>query len=1574
MCGGPENQFSFNREASSTCELTKSNFLLSVISKWIDIPCGEEKIVQTPNNRALTNGCTSNGKSQMKTLTSVADFGGKPLGLIVSLLWLGLIADSGAATGTVVAWGDNQFGQLNMPAGLTNVVAVAAGYYHSLALKQDGTVIGWGYDAYGETDVPSGLSNVVAIAAGAFHSLALTGDGLVVGWGYNYNDIGTYYLGQATPPPGLSNVVAIAAGAWHSLALKTDGTVVGWGDNYGDAGYLGQATPPVGLSNVVAIAGGYYHSVALKKDGTAFGWGDDYWGECAGVAGLTGVVAIAAGNADTLLLKNDGTVVGCGYSDYGEATVPTGLSNVVAISAGFTHSLALLSDGTVAGWGDNGSGQTTLPMGVTNIVAISAGQRFNLGLLNDGSPALTWPPRDQTAYQGSNAMFTAGAVGSGRLSYQWRFNGTNIPGATSSLLALTNLQFTNAGGYDVVVSNGFGTAASATALLDVVDLSGVLNDSNLVWTTSGDAPWFGERGVAYDGVMAGQSGAISNNQESILQGTVTGAGTLSFWWKVSSQSNVDFLACQVGGLTQTSISGEVDWQRQTLYLGEGPQTVQWTYSKGGAGSAGQDCGWVDQVSFTPGGTPPFITTAPTNQGAPVGMSAGFSVAALGTPPLSYQWQFNGNALSGATNSSLLLDHLRMANAGIYSVVVSNDFGFVVSSNALLTVLQVVGWGNNGAGQINVPLCLTNTVAIAGGGYFSLGVNSDGTMVGWGDNRNGQASVPAGLSNVVAVAAGLYHSLALKSDGTVIAWGNRSSGQTPAPAGLSNVVAVAAGLYHSLALKSDGTVVAWGANSSGQTSVPTGLSSVVAIAAGEQHSLVLKSDGTVLAWGNNAYGQTSVPAGLSNVVAIAAGDLHSLALKTDGTVVAWGANSYGQTSVPTGLSNVIAVAGGLLHSLALKNDGTVVAWGDNDNGQTSVPAGLSNVVALAAGGFHSLALLNDGVPVFLSQPTSQTNYSGTTVTLGVHALGLLPLAYQWKFNGTNLDGATNATLLLTNVQSVNAGVYAVTVTGTAGSVTSSDAALAVVSSPPRIMTQPVNVTAVVSSEVMFAATVAGSWPLSYQWQWNGNDVPGATNSVLSLPAVQIASGGIYDVVVTNVYGTAISSNATLIVIPVVAFGYNAYGQTKVPLSLTNVLAVAGGGYHSLALKDDGTEVAWGAGTNNTGSSANYGQSLVPTAVSNAAAVAGGLYHSLALKSDGTILAWGYNNYGQTNVPAGLSNVVAIAAGGFHSLALKSDGTMVAWGNNSYGQTSVPSGLSNVVAIAAGLHHSLALKIDSTVIAWGNNGYGQTSVPAGLSNVVAIAAGGYHSLALKSDGTVVGWGSNYDINFNRVGQATPPLNLSNVVAIAAGGYHSLALKGEGTLVAWGYNAYGQTNVPTGLKNVIAIAAGFYHTLAMAGVGSPVLTWQPQSQTTCSGASVLLTVGAVGQSLDYQWQFNGKNLDGATNASLTLANVPLTSAGNYTCVVSNGFGAALSSPATLTVLRSTPWFDVTTMQLTDAGLGLRVNGLSGHGDVVLEASTNLVHWELVLTNPPAVGTLQLLDASATNLAVRFYRLEEQ
>ena len=122
--------------------------------------------------------------------------------------------------------------------------------------------------------------------------------------------------------------------------------------------------------------------------------------------------------------------------------------------------------------------------------------------------------------------------------------------------------------------------------------------------------------------------------------------------------------------------------------------------------------------------------------------------------------------------------------------------------------------------------------------------------------------------------------------------------------------------------------------------------------------------------------------------------------------------------------------------------------------------------------------------------------------------------------------------------------------------------------------------------------------------------------------------------------------------------------------------------------------------------------MPSDLTNAVVVSAQALHTLALRSNGTVVAWGYNTlYGETNVPAGLTNVTAISAGYQFNLAV-SNGFVVAWGDNSSGQCNVPAGLSNVVDVAAGTFHGVALLKNGTVVAWGDNFWGQTNVPAGL----------------------------------------------------------------------------------------------------------------------------------------------------------------------------------------------------------------------------------------------------------------------
>lgn len=449
--------------------------------------------------------------------------------------------------------------------------------------------------------------------------------------------------------------------------------------------------------------------------------------------------------------------------------------------------------------------------------------------------------------------------------------------------------------------------------------------------------------------------------------------------------------------------------------------------------------------------------------------------------------------------------------------------------------MVVGWGDDDYQQSGLQMPLTNALQVAGGRAHSIALLGDGMVVGWGNNYLGQLNIPTNLLGAAMISCGYYHSLALQTNGSVAAWGYNDTyyNLLAVPADLTNAAVISANGLHSLALRSNATVVAWGLGPSGETSVPSGLSNVVAIAAGYQHNLAVKDDGTVTAWGYNGSGQCNVPAGLTNVWDVAAGAAHSLALRKDGTVVAWGGNTYGETNVPTGLSNFVAIAAGgefnasQSFSMALRQDNTVVMWGD---GLAVTPlTGMSNVIAIAGGTDHGLAVRSGPrTPVITLQPADQFQIAGGNVTFNSRGTGLYDVEYQWKTNGVNLVGATNAALTLTNVQAAQVGSYTVTVSNEVGTITSPNATLTLVTAP-IILTQtplPTNQTAIYHRGLTLSVTVSApgqnnGFPVSYQWKFNGTNISGAiTNSYTLFGGPDIV--GSYSVTVTNAAGSANTS--------------------------------------------------------------------------------------------------------------------------------------------------------------------------------------------------------------------------------------------------------------------------------------------------------------------------------------------------------------------------------------------------------------------------------------------------------------------
>lgn len=689
-------------------------------------------------------------------------------------------------------WGDNTYGETNVPETATNVVALAAGDYHCLGLQADGRVIARGKGSSWQTNVPPDLTNAVAVAAGSTHSLALKADGTMALWGR------LYLTGITNIPPEATNIVAMALGpgALHALVLRADGSVFDWG------GYSEMTNIPPTARGIVQVASGSYYGLALRSDGRVVTWGLGQGQTPMVPASATNIVAISSGWYDVAALRDDGTVITWGKVAQAPSFPPPGglaaygFTNIVSLACPFNSLfdngtiLGLRRNGTVAEWQGLGK-QSNVPADATNIAAIAAGSYDALALAGSGPPVFPGLAINRSVTAGSRAYFRWKAVGALPLSYQWSCNGTNVPNATNSVLLVTDVQPDQAGSsYNVTARNAYGTNTSGAMLLNVTPLETYIQATDLAAVV--DEP------VSFTAVAGGQ-------------------GPFSYQWQLNG----------------TNLTGETS---ATLSLTSAQLADAGTYSVVVSNIFGAVTNGVSLAV-----APTITTHMPQNQTIFPGGTVTFSIGLKAVIPVTYEWRFNGARIEGETNNTLTLTNLDYKQSGNYSVVFRDAFETITNS-AALSIVPVAEWGDDG--QETIPADATNLIAVATGDFHTLGLRADGTVIGWGAATG--ATIPVGLSNVVSVSAGNNNSLALRDDGTVVAW----SGRGTVPADATNIVAISAGTDHDLALTADGTVLAWGGDTDGETNVPPELTNVVAVAAGQWTSMALKADGTVAAWGNN----------------------------------------------------------------------------------------------------------------------------------------------------------------------------------------------------------------------------------------------------------------------------------------------------------------------------------------------------------------------------------------------------------------------------------------------------------------------------------------------------------------------------------------------------------------------------------------------------------------------------------------------------------------------------------------------------------------------------------------------------
>ena len=958
-----------------------------------------------------------------------------------------------------------------------------------------------------------------------------------------------------------------------------------------------------------------------------------------------------------------------------------------------------------------------------------------------------------------------------------------------------------------------------------------------------------------------------------------------------------------------------------------------------------------------------FTTQPRSQTVLASSNVTFAVAAQG-PSLSYQWLFNGtNVLDGATAASLVLSNVQPADAGRYTVVVTNKVSSVPSAVAVLTVLvpPVI---------IVSPETLTNLAGTAA--TFSATVNGTGPLsyqwllngVRLRDNGNIQGAnastlhilnvQPANGGNLVLAVSGpggvattTVATLVVKVPPTCVPvppdlvgwWRGEGNGDdlagTNNGALLGGATASAAGMT-GLAFAFDGTnsfvqvpdspelnpaeltlegwVLFSALDSAGAGDSPPG-----------QQYIVFKQNSAGTNLEGFSLGKTRTDSGDVFSFTVSSVDGETVSLQST-TIVATGVWYY-VTAARDSNSTSLYVNGQLESqtNVTFPQD-----YGTNDLffGSSGNPswdhkfAGLLDEVSL-----YSRMLSADEIngiygaeeagkcreAVIATQPQSRTVVAGSSVTFAVAARGPA-LSYQWLFNGTNvLDGATAATLVLSDVRPADAGRYTVVVSNTASSITSVVAVLSVLI-PPVIIASPQTRTNLVGTAATFSAAASGSGPLSYQWLLNGiglrdnGNIRGATTGTLRIFNVQPANSGNLVLAVSSPGGVAASTVATLVVEPQPPCA-------PAPPDLAGWWRGEGNG-------DDL------AGTNNG--------ALLGNATTSTLGEVG-----QAFSFDGA------NDFVQIpDAPALNPTNLTIEAWVLFS-SLDSDGSEAALPGQQY----IVFKQNSSGTTSGGYQLGKARTADGDVFSFLVSSV--TNEVCSLCSTTLVTTGlWYHVAGVRGS------------NFTRLYVNGQLESETNVVFPQDYGTNALFFGSSGDS-AWDRKFAGLLDeVCLYSRALSADEIGAIYSAGSAGKClEAAFTTQPESQTVLLGSNVTFTVNVSGPALNYQWYFNDTNvLDGATNSTLSLTNLSLSQSGNYSVIASNSTGAVFSQFAMLTVA---PILGIVMpINLSgDVGSSWRIDYLNDLGP------TN--DW-LALATVTLTNTSQVyLDASALSQPHRFYRL---
>jgi pectate lyase/pectin methylesterase-like acyl-CoA thioesterase len=516
------------------------------------------------------------------------------------------------------------------------------------------------------------------------------------------------------------------------------------------------------------------------------------------------------------------------------------------------------------------------------------------------------------------------------------------------------------------------------------------------------------------------------------------------------------------------------------------------------------------VAFAAKPIPPGVVTQPISQTATAGSNVAFAVAANGATPLTYQWKKNGADIAGATTDTLSLSNVRLSDAGIYSVIVSNSAGSVESAPATLSVTSTVGLtviNDSFADGERLTLAPPNsgawlkaqssTVATVttGSARFTWNTTSADMISGYFTNAG--SPVTLGVGDTLTVSAtfsftGLNPAaIAAPSPGLRFGILDSKSSRPADNGGTGNAVYV------------------------GDTGY--GLFTSISTAASTSGSAFTLNRRTTLS-SNNIFNTgadfTTVGSG--------GGPAQAFVDETDYTL------TYSITRLSATQTRLYAsITGGALGDAYNFSTVETGATPETTFDYFGWRVGSSNFAASIT--FKNLSVtLGLTPPTITMQPAGVTTTEGNNVILTAAASGSAPLNFQWSRNGVSIAGATGQTLTLNNVRAADSGAYVFTATNPSGSVASDVATVAVNLAPPVIATRPRSQTILVGEPVTFTVAAGGSAPFTYQWRKNAADIAGATAPSFTIASVQFRDAGAYTVVVSNGAGSVVSGPAALTV--------------------------------------------------------------------------------------------------------------------------------------------------------------------------------------------------------------------------------------------------------------------------------------------------------------------------------------------------------------------------------------------------------------------------------------------------------------